>query len=232
MNSKFASFFFAVLTLVLLSSCRFQTPSAAEQQHLVKTGTFPGNVPPWVMQPRDKGPRVTGSSGYIPQTFSAPAPVRNTQAAIPAAGADADPRAVRPVPGFSEAPESQAVQSAETEQAGGPIATQPQGQTPAEESPLARISKACPAVEKPAAEALQMTNIGERVRRMQQLTTRCPQSPDLWLWLGRDYQAQKRLVEAQRSFEKVLTLDSGNQEAQAQLAAIRQQLNNMNKGKK
>ena len=83
----------------------------------------------------------------------------------------------------------------------------------------------CPGAEPAVKEALRTTTRASRIAQYVKLTSRCPQSWDLWLWLGKDYESDGRLVEAGRCYERVLTIDYGNEVAQALLANVRQRLN-------
>ena len=93
------------------------------------------------------------------------------------------------------------------------------------DSPLQRISKLCPSVESETTDALTTTDLRARIRKYESLTNRCPDSADLWLWLGKDYEKAELPVKAGRCFERVLVLDASNKEASDLAAENRRKLN-------
>lgn len=95
----------------------------------------------------------------------------------------------------------------------------------AEESPLSRIARTCPAVESLVSDALTTIDRRERVRKYERIVLRCPQSPDLWLWLGKDHYQSGSYVEAGRCFDRVLVLDGSVEEARELLSEVRVKLN-------
>ncbi len=200
-----------ILSLVILSvsfsACRFKTPTIAEQKYLMEKGAFPAGVPAWVATPTGGG-RLGGggvfSGGLIPQTFT-PSTIDQSKGAIPSAdlagsnaGNFSTPHALR-----------QAAAAAEQEP----------------DSPLHRISKSCPSVESEVSATLTNLDTKQRIRSYESLTTRCPQSADIWLWLGKDYSKDGQLVKAGRAYERVLIIDASHKEAQELLEANRKELN-------
>ncbi len=192
-----------------LSACHFKSPSVAEQKVLIEKGAFPAGVPGWVATPTGGGSLGAGgvfSGGLIPQTFTGTT-LRPSDSAMQTAshagsssGVFVAPRSVAPVE----------VKSQDTEAS----------------SPLERIAKSCPSIESEVSQNLINTDVNTRIRNYESLTTRCPDSWDLWLWLGKDYEKDGQPVKAGRSFERVLILNSGNKEASDLLAENRRKLNN------
>jgi len=176
----------------------------------MEKGAFPGGVPDWVAQPTGAD-RVGASGGLIPQTFT---------------------QASREQPNSGVLTANQSTSSAGTYAA--PDALKEKKETQAEEAqpktPLHRIAKLCPNIEKETNTALLTTDVRQRIRAYESLVTRCPDSWDLWLWLGKDYSKSQQLVKAGRCFEKVLVLNPTNEEAQQLAAENRKKLNNPKAG--
>lgn len=175
----------------MATGCRVKVPTLEEQQVLQQSGAFPGGTPAWVARsgPETSSPRRW--SGIIPESFSA----KPQGAGQPAPAEQERERKLS-----KDAEEKAAV---ETEKK--------------ESSPLERIAESCGGMDSSVNDALTTTDVGERIRKFSFLTSRCPSSWDLWLWLGHDqYQAGKWTAAAQ-SFERVLALNPGNAEAQSLL---------------
>lgn len=222
MSTKFRRSQCALWGLVLcltFCSCRIHVPSASDGQHLIEQGKFVGEVPPWIRQDEKDRSTVTASAGIVPQRFSAPPPVKITRAAVP--GPDVNPVVIREENARARLVEKEGEGAADDE-----VVTAEEGEGVEEEvSPLERIEETCPGIESSVVEALQTTDVAQRIRKYSTLTSRCPHSWDLWLWLGKDYQSQGRMVEAGRCYERVLTLDYSNEVARALLAVVRKNLN-------
>lgn len=191
------------------TGCRFRAPSVAEQERLITSGAFPGGVPAWV-SPAARGEVPAGrlSSGFVPESFSA-RPPRSSSLAFNTGSVSQ--------PYFEQAPlevarlrREQAQQAAQQEHE--------------EDSPLERITRRCPQVEDSVAEALTTTDRTKRIAMYESLTKRCPNSADLWTWLGKDYSRDGNLVKAANSLERALILDSSNEEARSLLATVRSEL--------
>ena len=221
MNSKcrgrLALFFILCLTLSL-SACRFKAPNAVEGEHLAATKTFPGAVPSWIMQSKNSPRQPVETGGIIPQTYSAPTAVQQSALSRP------NPQVQSPLQTDEERMREE---DSKAKQLGKP-GEENKGalQIPAKESsPLDRIMQLCPGVDNAVNDALQTAERNARIQKYEKLSQRCPQSWDIWLWLGKDYEGAGRLVEAGRSYERVLTIDSGNEVAQALLANVRKRQN-------
>lgn len=87
------------------------------------------------------------------------------------------------------------------------------------DGPLQRLERLCPNLEKEAVQALQISDLGQRIKAYERLAVQCPTSPDLWLWLGKDYDRGERMEKAQKCYQKVLALEPANAEAKQLLAA-------------
>ncbi len=90
----------------------------------------------------------------------------------------------------------------------------------AKESPLARIDRLCPGLESEVVKALQVVELAARRQIYESLVVRCPNSSDLWAWLGRDYEAEGKLDRAGRCYEKSLRIDPSSTELRKSLTAI------------
>lgn len=193
----------------LTAGCRFKSPTVEEQKYLLEKGAFPGGVPPWVTTPTGGGALGGGglfSGGLIPQTFTGTT-LSNSQTGVPAAGGAGSSANVFVAPRIVAPP----VKTVEHE--------------PEKDSPLERIATLCPSIESEVSSALITTELRARIRKYESLTTRCPDSWDLWLWLGKDYEKNGEPVKAGRSFERVLVLNNANKEASDLLAENRRKLN-------
>lgn len=202
--------FLICLSLAMTTAgCSFKSPSMAEQQYLIQKGAFPGGVPEWVASPAPGG-NFGGSfaGGFIPQSFVRRNPgqseseIANAQFASSAAGSSVLPRAL--------------VTPAETKT-----------KTDSEESksPLHRIAAVCSSAEADVNDALLTTDLHQRIRKYESLTVRCPNSADLWLWLGKDYAKDGQPVKAGRCYERALIADASLKEAQDLLDENRKELN-------
>ena len=194
---------FCLVCFVSLCACRFKAPNLAEQKYLMEKGAFPGGVPDWVATPTGSNSGLSFSGGLIPQTF--------TQT----------PRANSGVPTAAESASSAGTfQTPDALKEKTPVA-----EPAAPNTPLHRIAKVCSTLEKEVNTALVTTDIRQRIRAYESLTARCPDSWDLWLWLGKDYAKTQQLVKAGRCFEKVLILNPTNEEAQDLANENRRKLN-------
>lgn len=203
---------FALLAgfVITVSGCRFKFPTSSEGAHLLEQNVFAeGNVPAWVNQNKEEKPVFGRDSGLVPQTYSVPPAVQSSRAVKTSEPSTEQTGVLRP----GEAAEDFA------DEDGGFLVNEEDG------SPLDRIERECPGVESAVSAALRTEEASQRIRRYEDLTRKCPTSADLWLWLGKDYQSQGRLVEANRAFENVLVYDPGNEAARALLAVVRRTLN-------
>ena len=215
--------FTAVALLGLnLTACRFKVPSAAEGQHLVDSKIFPDKAPAWIMQSPDKPPVPSADAGFAAQTHSVPQAVIATSQAIPSAATEGlAGDKVNPFgpPAIEQKDKKESTEAPEAAKAPGAA-------SPAKEmSPLERIDKSCAGLEPEVKDALQTLDRAARIGKYEKLTRRCSQSWDLWLWLAKDYESEGKLAEASRCYQKVLTLDNGNELAQSGLANVNQKLN-------
>ncbi|MFN8392052.1 MAG: hypothetical protein U0136_17305 [Bdellovibrionota bacterium] len=198
----------AALSVTLLSSCQFKSPTVAEQKYLVEKGAFPAGTPGWIATPLAGGALPGGGSysgGLIPQTFTGSTPHQNRSAAPTAEESRSSAGTFKIPTALAEKKEVEDDKDAS--------------------SPLHRIAKLCPSVESEVNDALITVDLKQRIRKYESLTLRCPQSADLWLWLGKDYSKDGEDVKAGRSFEKVLVIDATNKEASDLLTENRKKLN-------
>ena len=189
-----------------LTGCRFKSPNLEEQQALVERGAFPSGTPGWLASPTGVGNPISGG-GFIPTVFAPPS------AGSVSGGATA----------AAERKEA-ALELAAKQKADAARQSALRGEVK-KDSPIGRIESVCPGLESQVTEALTTTALDERLQKYLRLTTRCSNSSDLWLWLGKDYQKKKLLVQASRCFEKSLILDNQNKEAEELLAKTRKELN-------
>ncbi|MCB0321957.1 MAG: tetratricopeptide repeat protein [Bdellovibrionales bacterium] len=198
--------FVTLAALVVVAGCRFKAPSTAEGRHLADQKVFAGAVPAWVNQTQEKRPTFAVKSGLVPQSYTVPTAVASSNRLGP--------------DGFTE----EQGEGAERTEEGTRLGRAEQVERN-DDSPLDRIEQLCPGLEASVSDALRTVNTPSRIEKYERLTRGCPASADLWLWLGKDYEAEGRLVEANRSFENVLVHDPGNEAAEALLALVRQRLN-------
>ncbi|MBP9838209.1 MAG: hypothetical protein KBC84_05795 [Proteobacteria bacterium] len=200
MNIKLLSL---TILLVSFSSCTFVTPNYKEQQVLLEKGSFAGGAPPWLASPRagaNPGAGLGGGSsfGIMPQSFASNNQQNNTLE-------ENDSLVDRRIKQEVHAP----VVKKNVESS----------------SPLIRITQKCPSVESDVTAALTTLDLKDRIRKYESLTNRCPDSWDLWLWLGKDYEKNKESVKAGRCFEKALVINNSSEEAQKLLDDNRRRLN-------
>ncbi len=194
------------IVAVAVCGCRIKSPSMAEQQYLIQKGSFPGGTPEWIASPSPGGSLGGGfSGGFIPQSF-----IRRVPGQSESQVADAR---------FAASPAGSAVTPKALEQQQNSAAAE------SPNSPLARIASVCPSIESEVNDALLTTDLRQRIRKYESLTVRCPNSGDLWLWLGKDYSKDNQLVKDGRSFESSLIADASLTEAQELLDANRKELN-------
>ena len=182
-------------SLLALASCSLRVPTPAEQAKLADDGAFPGGTPAWVSG-AVAGPRA--DAGAIPQQFAAPLAAQS--AALPYEN------------------EGEQIVTEKLNAKASASTSAPEAE--AADSPLGRITHACPSVEADVREALVTTELSERTKLYAGLVKRCPSSADLWLWLGKDYLAADDLDNAARAFEKALTFDHDNAEAKSLLSNV------------
>jgi len=216
MRFSFNSLTFSILFAFFLvpaglTSCRFKFPSVNEGQEFKRSGVFTDRVPAWVNQNRDEDPQLEVSLGALPQKAGSSATLRQSRANVPTGGLAVQNELAEKLKErkeeFNRASQAEAVKTVD------------------EGSPLGRIGSLCPGLESQVSDALTTTDAPARIRQYENLTRRCPDSADLWLWLGKDYQSVNRLAEASRCFERVLLIDSSNEVAQALLSVVQEKLN-------
>ena len=205
--SRLKTVLLLLLTITIFASCRFTVPNASDNRALVKKRAFPAGVPPWAAQADADRPQLRANAGLVPQSFSVPAAVSVTRSSVPTAASQLELRQESEATGDILAADEAAIQEKERS-----------------DSPLDRIEQVCPGIEDGVTEALKTTDTASRVRQYESLTTRCPNSWDLWLWLAKDYESTGRYVEANRSLERVLTLNRTSEAAQALLSVVRRKL--------
>ncbi len=200
--------FFILFLSLFLSSCEFRPPSLAEQQVLLKKGAFPGGIPPWVATPRAGISSVADSprsDGIFRKGFTKEAGAQEDQGIL--------------------ARKYEQIQVAELKKAEVANAPDQQKKFAVAKSPLDRILADCPDVEKEVTTALQTLDLQQRIKKYESLVNRCPESWDLWFWLGQDYEKNKQLVQAGRCYDKVLVINPNNEEAEKLATANRKFLN-------
>jgi tetratricopeptide (TPR) repeat protein len=205
-NLKKAIFIYAVLFMLVSSSaCRFKASNTGDGQEFVRLGAFPKGNPSWV-KPAPDAPGVgIANAGLIPLQYSSPDAIQVSKSAIPS--------------GISADSEQSNVQQAVVQNAiANDAATSGQGQ--AADSPLKRIEQVCPGIERSINAALTTTDVKERTAKYELLATRCPESPDLWIWLGMEYEHLKKMGEAARCYRKALIADGENVEAKSLLEQL------------
>ncbi len=193
-------------TCIAMFGCRIKSPSLEEQQALVQRGAFPSGTPGWLAAPTGVGNPIS-AGGFIPTGFAPPS------AGTVAGGASA-----------ASARKDAELEYAAKQKAEAARQAQLRGEVK-KDSPLSRIESVCPGLEREVTDALTTTALDERLQKYIKLTTRCSNSWDLWLWLGKDYQKKKQLVQASRCFEKSLILNAQNEEAEELLTKTRKELN-------
>ena len=194
--------FLLALALCSLIACRLKAPTVAEQQKLQEMGAFPSGPPPWVS---------TGARGATVGSWGLGG-VGGGSYGSPTGGGGGISRTLNKQESLQEIQQKRAVQTAKVE-------------TPEQNSPLGRIEAICPNVERDVTAALTTEETEIRAAKYLALTIRCPNSWDLWLWLGKDYLKLNRNAEAGRAFEKVLSLNNGNAEATDLLLEVRKHQN-------
>ena len=189
-----------------LSSCRLKFPSTRESRELVAQGAFPGGAPRWI--PAVRGERsARRASGFVPESYSSPR-------------AESEKRGLSATRDLGFADDRQADTLARNA-----AAAEVDAAPSASLSPLERIAQVCAGLDSQVNAALTTTNMSERIEKYRSLVNRCPNSADLWFWLGRDYYRQNNLAQAGRCLEQALVLNSGNTEARNMLAEVRRQQN-------
>ncbi len=202
-------YFTLLVALLSLNACRFTVPNTGDGQALLESGVFGERVPAWVNQTKQESIRGT-DSGIIPSNYSVPSAIKTSRTVAETGVLDTE-RARR-----------EAEESEEKEET---LAAVREEEVEAEISPLDRIEQECPGLESAVSDALRTEARGARVRKYESLAVRCPGSSDLWFWLAKDYQEAGQLVQAARSFERVLLVAPENEAAKALLAVVKEKLN-------
>lgn len=228
-----AAFLFACVSL---AGCRFKVPNVGEGQEFARRGAFPEGAPSWVQVPPELGVQRTASAGIVPLNYSAPPVVKNSQASIPSGEMAPEPDPTRDRAAMqrrsaqsagtrmgarSDATSSKAEATSSMAETGSPMAeaTAPVSSavSPIGEAvgSLAKIDQLCPGTEKRVNDALTTTDMAERIAKYEALTARCPESSDLWVWLGKDYESMKMFSDAGRCYQRAIGLDPSNAEAKS-----------------
>ena len=202
------------LVIVLSSSaCRFVLPDFNEGQTLARRGAFPSELPTWVKPLADQDIKRPSSSGMIPLSYGTPGIVRSAQTQA----GDSDDKNRK-----KDRRKLAGIGSAASNQAGLSTA----GDGGDSDSPLDRILELCPGIESGVSEALRTESAKDRIAKYNSLTLRCPNSSDLWFWLGKDYESLRRYSDAIRSYERVLALEPENKAAKVLLKVVKERAAN------
>lgn len=199
----------SLIAVVCATGCRFKVSSAGEGQEFARRGAYPVGAPSWVKVPPGSETKSQTSAGLVPLTFGSPPVVKESESSIPNGQMFADDdrtkaRAAMAARVASQSPDNRI------------------GQTSAQPDDMfGRIEKACPGMEKSVNEALTADTQTDRIAKYETLTTRCSDSVDLWILLGKEYQGIKKNTEASRSFQRALSLEPSNAEAKQLLEAVR-----------
>ena len=169
-------------------------------------------MPSWVNQSGSTSPRAS-TSGVVPSSFGVAPAVAASRATGNSLG-DSSQKGVNEI--LKKASDRQAASSSNSSNRSlGSV------QDSSTNSALEKISKNCPQIENQVLEAIQLVDVESRISSYQKLSRRCPSSPDLQIWLARDYKDTGNLGDAKRSIEKALSVDPGNPEAVDLLLELR-----------
>lgn len=182
-----------LMSVVMTGSiaCRFKMPNVEEQRALIARRSLGDSNPEWLARPVVDPTAKHISFGLIPQSFGSPLAPNPMEASM--ADREREQRLAR-------AREAKAQDKSKDEK---------------KDSPLARIDTLCPGLEGDVNAALVTLEAEERAQRYKQLTERCPQSPDLWLWLAQDAFVIGEFDQARLAVTRTLALDPNNAEARA-----------------
>ena len=216
-----------VVAVLCLSACRFKAPTGGEGQELKTRGAFPTNIPAWVNQNRDDNPSLSKSSGIIPEHYTAPPATITTIESINESEGTPGSRAEK---AKAEKARLEKERSAGADETLGAQEDQTVNSVdPEDKSPIGRIEALCPGTESSVSEALRTENIDQRVLKYKALTDKCPDSSQLWVWLGKDYESRGELADAVRAYERALIADPSDRDAAGRLASVRDRINNPGK---
>lgn len=86
---------------------------------------------------------------------------------------------------------------------------------PTEESlsPMEKLTNECQGLDSQINEALTTVDDIERIGKYEQLVAKCSSSEQLLLWLAEDYLMLRDFAEARKTVNRILVINSGNQEA-------------------
>jgi hypothetical protein len=106
-----------------------------------------------------------------------------------------------------------------------PVAQRSSGESEVEassgsDSALSRINRLCPDLEREVNTAITTVDILARIKHYKNLTNRCPNSDDLWLWLAEEYFEIGDNINARHSAERALSINSSNDQAKILLERI------------
>ncbi len=182
---------------LMTSGCRFSAPGVEEQEVLAQKGAFSGGAPAW----SSLSSIGRSQEGLTPTQFGTRSIHDSTDRTFSSSDNLRRERRAK-LDSMMETQDTNAIQDV---RAG---------------SPLARITALCPSVEESVTEAITTTDRDSRIKKYRQLTRSCPDSADIWLWLGRDYKSAGRTSEARQALEQASYLDPANAEAKQLLSEI------------
>lgn len=182
---------FVLLNLSVLhlgAGCRLKVPNVSEQQKLMEKGAFPNGPPSWVASVALGGAR----GRHLPSML---APGFSSSGSRQAVGG--------PITGSEE------IQARLERQTPKQTEQKPQQKTDSN-SPLSAIAQLCPEVERDTAKTLVIPDTQTQIDHYTILVKRCPNSPDLWTWLGEAYYRKGLVISAKKCFQQALFLDSSH----------------------
>lgn len=191
---------FLFLSVSSLGSCRFVAPSNQEVSSLNTSGAFSNGAPAWARLPKGQNTNLPQNAGIVPQTFTVPESVSLSANANSSSSVTAE--LGRGIEEDRTKVEKLKVDEKRTLNRPGQVAKG--------DSVLADLDKQCPGTEDLAVDALKTEDVQVRIRKYLSLTKRCPRSPDIWVWLAKDYKSLNRFSDARRCVQAALALDAGN----------------------
>lgn len=202
---------FSLLIILSISSCRFKFPTAVEGNELKQSGVFTGSVPAWINQNEDPAPKPVATGGTIPQTYKESPTIQGGRDAVPSSAARTQAGVERRLD------EAQQEKEAKLSSGGAVSGT-------TDMSPLSRVESSCPGSEAAVTAALTEENQKKRVAKYEALTSRCPESADLWIWLGKAYDSGEQFTDAIKAYDRALLLDPSNDETKGLKAEAKKRL--------
>ena len=204
---------FIIVSALLLAGCQFRVPSLVEQKELVAKGSFPKGVPTWVPQAAlsQRAP-VRSPLGVLPASYVSPPRASNLFTEL------RDPSRSTSLIERTEVAARERLRKRETAEV----------EQETEDSPFNRVVRLCPSIESEVSSTLTTSDPEKRASKLEALSSRCPNSGDLQLWLAQAYLRQGENVKAYRSLERAVLLDPSNDQAKALLKETRDKLNQPN----